>query len=175
MTEPAWYAAFATAATVLAVAGLAKTVRPHDTARALRAGGWPTRPWMVRAGGAAEAIIGLAAVLAGGRLAAALLAVSYAALATFVAAALVRQTPLSSCGCFGEPDTPPTVLHVLVDAGLAAAGYMAFVHPLRGLPAMVSADPSHGLVLTALVGLAAYAVITALTAVPRLTAIGAPR
>ena len=175
MTEPAWYAAFATAATVLAVAGLAKAVRPSDTARALRAGGLPARPWMVRAGSGVEAAIGLAALFAGGRLGAALLAVSYAALATFVAIALVRDTPLSSCGCFGEPDTPPTALHVVVDAGLAAAGFLAVRHPIRGLPAMISADPAHGLVLAALVGVAAYAAIVALTALPRLTAIGATR
>src|SRR5207248_2724658 len=98
MTQPAWYAAFATAAAVLTVAGLAKGARPADTARALRAGGFPAREWMVRTGSGLEAAIGLAALIAGGGLTAAVVAISYSALAAFVAVALLRDTPLSSCG-----------------------------------------------------------------------------
>jgi len=175
MTAPAWYAAFATAATVLTAAGLAKAARPADTARALRAGGFPARDWIVRAASGVEAAIGLAALTAGGRLAAALVAISYSGLAVFVAVALLRDTPLSSCGCFGEPDTPPTILHVVIDVLLSVAAWMAVAHPVRGLPAAIAADPSQGLVLSGLIGLATYAAVTALTALPRLSAIGASR
>ena len=175
MTEPSWYAAFATAATVLTAAGLAKAARPADTARALGAGGLPAREWMVRAGSGVEVSIGLAALIAGGGLTAALVAISYSALAAFVAVALLRDTPLSSCGCFGEPDTPPTILHVVINVLLSVTAWMAFAHPVDGLPAVIAADPSQGLVLAGLIGLATYAVVTALTALPRLSAIGASR
>jgi hypothetical protein len=89
--------------------------------------------------------------------------------------ALVRDTPLSSCGCFGEPDTPPTNLHVAINVFLSVAAWMAFAHPVGGLPATIAGDASQGLVLAGLIGLATYAVVTALTALPRLSAIGALR
>src|SRR4051794_17065577 len=99
MTLPAWYAAFATAAIVLVIAGGAKLAKPHDTARALRTAGLPASPVAVRIGSGAEVLIGLAALLTANRVAAALLTVSYLALGAFVTIALVRHLPLSSCGC----------------------------------------------------------------------------
>jgi hypothetical protein len=175
MTVPVWYASFATGAVVLAAAGLAKLVRPADTARALRTTGLPAQPWMVQVGAGVEVVAGLVALAAGGAVAVAVVAGSYLALAAFVGVALVRRTPLSSCGCFGEPDTPPTTLHVLIDLGLAAAALLAARHPVRGLPAVVADSPAHGVVLLALIATAAYAVVTVLTALPRLAAVGARR
>ena len=56
---------------------------------------------------------------------AALVAVSYLAFAGFVIVALRSGAPISSCGCFGKVDTPPSVVHVVLDvafAGVAVGG-----------------------------------------------------
>src|SRR5690606_33515263 len=79
-------------------------------------------PALVRAGAAAEAVLGAVVLAVGGRLPAALVAVSYLAFAGFVAVALRSGRPVGTCGCFGRPDTPPRWSHVAVDLALAAAG-----------------------------------------------------
>ena len=94
------------------LAGAAKTVRPANTARALRQLGWPGSPPLVRCLGVFEVALGTAAAITGNRIAAALLALSYAGFAAFVATALRRGGAVSSCGCFGRPDTPPTASHL---------------------------------------------------------------
>ena len=104
----------ALAALLLAGAGATKLARPHTTANAL---GLPV--WAVRAGAALELAIGLTALATGGRVAAALVAVSYTGVTMFVAWALWRHRPLATCACFGEPDSPPTALHLIIDLGLA--------------------------------------------------------
>lgn len=167
MNLPAWYAAYVAAAIVLVVAGVAKLARPHDTARALRAAGLPGAAAAVRIGSAAEIVIGIAAVVTGNRVAAALVAASYVGFAAFVAQALVRRLPLSTCGCLGEPDTPPTVLHVVLDLGLAAAASVAAVRPVTTLWDEMTEHPAEAVVLTALVAVAVHLVITALAALPR--------
>jgi hypothetical protein len=113
---------------LLVGAGAAKTWRPYDTARALH-----VSPALVRAGAAIEVLAGAGAATVGGVVLTAAVAVSYAAFGGFVLVALARGWPLSSCGCFGEPDSPPTVLHVVVDAVLAlvALGAIGTQAPLR--------------------------------------------
>jgi hypothetical protein len=67
---------------------------------------------------AGEVAVGLGGVLTGNGIA---VAVSYLAFTTFVVVARLRGGVLSSCGCFGRADTPPTWLHAGVTAGLAVA------------------------------------------------------
>lgn len=151
------------AAGLLVVAGATKVARPHDTARALRV---PSA--VVRVGAAAEATIGaLALVTAWGAMA---VAASYAAFAVYVAVALGQGRPLATCGCFGEPDTPPSHVHVAVDlvlaGGAAAAGLTQHDAPL----ATIGQHPAWGgtvVVLAAVVGGLAYA---AMVDLPRLGA-----
>ena len=69
----------------------------------------------VRIGGAIEVVIGVAALLVGGPVLCALVAASYLAFAGFVVVALRTGAPISSCGCFGKVDTPPSVVHVVLD------------------------------------------------------------
>ena len=113
------------AALLQGAAGVAKVARPDDTARALRRAGWRVDPATVRAGAAVEVLVAASAATVGGAWPAAALGASYLLLAAFVTAALARGWPLSSCGCFGEPDTPPTVLHAVLDAACAAAALLA--------------------------------------------------
>ena len=172
MNLPVWYAAFATAALVLVLAGAAKLVRPNDTARALRQAGIPATPLVVRAGSAVEVAVGVAALATGSRISAALLAASYAAFAVFVGQALVRNLPLATCGCLGEPDTPPTAVHVVLDAALALAALAAVVRPVHGLGHELAGHPAQTVVLAGLVALAVHLVVTALSALPATTAAG---
>ena len=167
MTLPAWYAAYATAAVVLVLAGGAKVLKPHDTARALRTAGLPASSFAVRAGSVVEVAVGLTALLTANRIAAALLATSYAALAGFVVVALVRRLPLSTCGCLGEPDTPPTVAHAVLDVALAAAASVAVVRPVHGVWEQLTGHPAQAIVLVALVAVAVQLVVTALSVLPR--------
>lgn len=133
MSVPAVTAPFAAASLVLAVAGAAKLWRPDDTARALYVAGLPHDRRLVRAGAAAEIAVAAGAVASPGPLTAALVSAAYAAFALFVAAALVKGWPLSSCGCFGRPDARPGYPHLVLNVAAAvAAAWWAAVAPGRG-------------------------------------------
>lgn len=111
---------------LLLVGGALKVVRPAFTARALREMGLPASPTAVRAGALAELAVAAGALVGGGRPLAALVAASYAGFAAFVAVALRRGLLLSSCGCFGAGDTPPTAVHLTVNlAAAVVAGAVA--------------------------------------------------
>lgn len=123
---PAVAAPFLAATAVLAGAGVAKLWRPDYTARALqvaglRLAGRRVGRVEVRAGAAAEVVIAVLAVVLPGPVTGALVAISYAAFAGFVLLALGRGWPLSTCGCFGRPDSEPGYPHALLNAGAAAA------------------------------------------------------
>ena len=144
MSAPAVTAPFLAASVILAGAGVAKLLRPDDTARALLIAGLPHHRRLVRAGAAAEVAVGMAAVAVPGPLSGALVATAYAAFAGFVAVALVRGWPLSSCGCFGRPDARPGYPHLVLNAGAAAAAvWWSVVAPGRVAPLFVH-GPWHG-------------------------------
>jgi hypothetical protein len=143
------------AAGLLVGAGLAKARRPGDTARALAAlapGSFLPAARLrvlVRAGALGEAALGLAALALPRPLTAALVAASYAGFAAVVALARHRGGPLATCGCFGRPDTPPTLVHLCLDLLLAAAAaVVAAATPTRGtLLAVLAHEPWAGLPL----------------------------
>lgn len=112
------------ACALLIGAGLAKGVRPRDTARAL-AGTvtlrFTTMVAVVRAGAMLEVLVGAVALAVPRTVPATLVAVSYVLFAGFVLYARATGGALASCGCFGTPDTPATVLHAVVNAVLAAS------------------------------------------------------
>jgi hypothetical protein len=132
------------AALLLLAAGALKVADPTRTAGALAARGWAVPAGVVRAGALVEATLGAATLVVGGRLLPALVAISYAGFAWFVLGALRSGAPVGTCGCFGRPDTPPRLVHVVVDAALAlaaAAGAVAGVDPLLdGSPAVMAAS-----------------------------------
>jgi hypothetical protein len=154
---------------LLVIAGVAKAVRPDDTARALvqLAAAGPSaatgdgaarhrhRPGLraarsaVRAGATAEAVLGAVALVLPRTGTAAAVAVSYLAFAAFVALAMVRGGVLATCGCFGRPDTPPTAIHVAVNLVLAAsAAAVAAAAPSTGTVAgVLRHQPWHGVPL----------------------------
>jgi hypothetical protein len=153
---------------LLVVAGVAKSIRPGDTARAL-GHSIPVRTSRrqltaaVRIGAGGEAVLGLVALAFPRPLPAALVALSYAAFAGVVGYARAKSA-IASCGCFGTPDTPATWAHVVVDSALAlSAAMVAWSASSRHLWASLSTQPLHGLLLlagSALVGWLAYLVMT---------------
>jgi hypothetical protein len=117
----AWTVPYGIAVVLLLAAGIAKVRDPRDTAGALARSGIPASLTVVRLGAAFEAGLALAALAAGTRTAAAVVALSYLSFTAFVARALVRRLPVGSCGCFGRVDTPPSAWHVGVNLGCATA------------------------------------------------------
>ncbi|MDX6410276.1 MAG: hypothetical protein QOE13_3347 [Gaiellaceae bacterium] len=160
---------FLVTAALLAAGGAAKVVKPAPTARALGEMGLRVPAAAVRAGAAAELAVAAGALAGAGRPFALLVAVSYLGFAGFVAAALRRGVPLSSCGCFGVQDTPPTAVHLGLNlAAAAVAGAVALgAAGARGLGEITAMDGSLVLratfvVLTAATAWMAYAALTVL-------------
>ena len=147
---------------VLVVAGGAKFVDPSGAVGALGALGVRVGPGLVRAGAVVEAAVGAWAVTAGGTVVAVLVGCSYVGFTAFVLVALVRGTPISSCGCLGRADTPPGIRHVVIDA-TAAAG--AFLAAARGAEPLVDAlGRAAGIAWSAVALIAAGAALASLRA-----------
>lgn len=162
---------FIVTAALLAGGGGAKLARPAPTARALREMGVPASPTAVRIGAGAELAIAASALVDGAPPFAALVAASYLGFAAFVLAALRRGVPLSSCGCFGVQEAPPTAVHLALNlAAAATAGVVALgLADGGGLRAITTMDGSL-LVQAAFVvatGAATWFAYTALTLLPR--------
>ena len=109
---------FLAAAGLLVLAGLQKAADPAPLVRALRSVGLRVPAVAVRVIAVGEVLVGSSAVATGNGLG---VAASYAGFTGFVLLARVRGGVLSSCGCFGKQDVPPTVGHALVTLGLGAA------------------------------------------------------
>lgn len=163
---------------LLAVAGVAKAVRPANTALAL-SGLWPRlklRParGAVRLGAGAEAVLGVVGIAYPNAVTAALVAVSFAAFSVVVLVARARGGPLATCGCFGEPDTPPTVAHAALDAVLAAAAAVyAGSGAAHWLPTLLSHQYAHGAPLLAAAVLCAWLAYMVMVPLSRLQAAAA--
>jgi hypothetical protein len=166
---------------LLVAAGVAKAVHPDDTARAFAAVlPVPMRRLrsVVRIGSVAEALLGAVALAVSRTVSAGLVALSYGLFAIAVAYARSKGGAIASCGCFGSPDTPATLLHVIVNAALfAAAAMVASAAPTGTILSILWHQPLHGLALVAVSALCgwltylAMSVLAALQAARRLTAI----
>ena len=118
----AWAGPFLVAALLLTVAGALKACDPRNTVGALRKAGLPVRTgprpgrWCGRGGDRRRRDRHRRADwrLHSSR--------SRTSLFTaFVVYALVRHLPIGSCGCFGKVDTPPSVVHVVLNLGAIVA------------------------------------------------------
>lgn len=166
---------YAALAALVVLGGAPKTVRPAATARALASvrlpgSSSPRLGLLVRLLGAAEVALGLAALTVGGTVAAVGLAVSYAGFAAFVLLALARGGTVSSCGCFGTPDTPPTRLHLAVNVAAAVAAALVAADPAPRLGSVLAQQPAAGIPFLALTALATWFAYLALARLPQLTA-----
>lgn len=116
-------------AVLLLVAGAGKVRRPAATRGALRSVGVRASAGVVRALGAVEIALGLLVVIVGGAVPTAALGIAYLGFTGFLILALRSGGAISSCGCLGRPDTPPTRTHAVVTA---VVGVMAVVAAARG-------------------------------------------
>lgn len=123
---------------LLVLAGAAKAVRPDDTARALvllvpasapRIRSFNVTRHAVRIGALLEAALGIFALFFPRPALAALVAVSYLLFLGIAAYAWRQGGALSTCGCFGRPDTPSTGLHVVLNMLFVAAALAVTVQP----------------------------------------------
>lgn len=120
----------------------------------------------MRAGALAEAALGLTALVLPRPVTAALIAASYAGFTAVVALARWRGGALASCGCFGRPDTPPTLVHLFLDLVLAAsAAVFAAAAPTSGtLWTLLGHQPWGGLPLLAVSAVGLWLAFLALSA-----------
>lgn len=153
------------AAGLLVLAGAPKLVDPMPLVRAMRSARLPTSRPLVRALAGVEVALGAAALVAPSRGTAAAVCVSYLAFSGFVALVLRRDGVLGSCGCFGRPDTPPTVAHLAVTLLLAvAAGALAIAPPDRAVWSSVTGEHVALVGFAALLAWLAYLVMAVLPA-----------
>lgn len=162
------------AALLLVAAGAAKVRAPGAAAAMLRrAAPWLPRvlrqPAAVRLGGAAEAAVGAAAVVTGGRIALVLLAACYAAFAA-VALRLIAVGAGASCGCFGGADSPAGPAHVVLDVLATAAAVAGVVAPPGLFGGRFDGAVLPGLIGIAQAALLAYVGFLSITALPALAA-----
>jgi hypothetical protein len=166
---------------LLMLAGVAKAVRPDDTARALvllasgRAWRVPSFKMMrqtIRVGALLEAALGACALLFPRPLTAALVAVSYALFVCTVVYARRHEGPLSTCGCFGRPDTPATRLHVVLNVAFAATAIAVAMQPLHftGLVSLLTNQPWNGVPLLMVSGVGVWLASLALSPLAALEA-----
>lgn len=158
-------------AVLLAIGGTAKVIRPANTSHALRSLRLPAAPFAVRLLAVAEIGVAVGALAGGGRYAWLLVAGAYLGFACFVVLAMSRGGPVSSCGCFGAPDTPPTLAHVLVTVAASAVALATAVgHPTGPLFSALADMPLLGLPFLLATACCVWFAHAAVTALPRTVA-----
>lgn len=123
---------------LLVLAGVAKAARPDDTARALmllvpqgsqHVLSFTMTREAVRIGAISEAVLGVCALLFPHTIAAALVAVSYTLFLCITVYARTHGGSLSTCGCFGRPDTPSTRSHIVLNIVFVTTGVAVALQP----------------------------------------------
>ena len=101
----------------------------------------------------------------------ALVALSYLAFAGFVVVALRSGSPISSCGCFGKIDTPPSIVHVVLDLAFAGVAAAAAVVGDVALPDVLGDQPLLGIPFLMLLVIGCSLVFLAFTSLPKTMAV----
>jgi methylamine utilization protein MauE len=167
---------------LLVLAGVAKAVRPDDTARALvlllpgsisRVLSFTLTRRAIRIGALMEAVLGACALVFPRPITAALVALSYTVFLFTVVYARRRGGPLSTCGCFGRPDTPPTALHVVLNVIFVATAVSVSVGPpqFTALTSLLEHQPWDGAPLLLASGVGVWLAYLALSPLASLEAV----
>jgi len=162
-------------AIVLGVGGVAKMGRPEGAVGALRALRLPATATMVRVLAGAELVVAVVVLVSGNRLTSLLMAISYFGFAGFVLLARRDVGTLSSCGCFGEADTPPTVTHLVFTLAAAMVAVVAVVAPVGPLVAGLRGQPLGGAPFLFFTGCCAWFGYASLAVLPKVTSLVRPR
>jgi uncharacterized membrane protein YphA (DoxX/SURF4 family) len=151
---------------LLVLAGGFKLVRPAPTAGALRSAGLPSSRAIVRALAIVEIVVGAASAITIAPAWLALAGALYVGFAAFVVRALAENVPVQSCGCFGQVDTPPSGLHVLVNVLSALVLFVAAATQPPTLARVVSDQPWAGVPFFLLIAVCTYLCVVILTVLP---------
>lgn len=151
---------------LLALAGAQKIADPEATVGALKAAGLPGTRTVVMALGAFELSTGVAGIVIGGRILPFVASGLYAGFALFVINALVRKLPIRSCGCLGASETPPSVIHVVVNVAAAGTLLLAVMSPVDVISQMPSLGVGDGLAFLLFTGGVVYLLNGTLTVLP---------
>ena len=158
-------------AILLAIGGTSKVLRPANTSHALRGLRLPAGHFGVRLLAVAEIGVAVGALAGGGRYAWLLVAGAYLGFACFVVLAISRGGAVSSCGCFGATDTPPTLVHVLLTISASALAFAtAFGHPPGPLLDALADMPLLGLPFVFVTGCCVWFAYAAVTVLPKTVA-----
>jgi uncharacterized membrane protein YphA (DoxX/SURF4 family) len=157
---------------LLAVAGAMKVFRPKYTVGALRAAGLPANSTLVRLLGLAEIGVGIAAIWTGASLWAAAIGIFYLGFALFVIYALRGGIPIASCGCFGSPDTPPNVGHVVLDLTATAVALAVAIDPIGSWVGLPGVEPWTGVAFLLFSGATVYLLYAIVNVLPQRSNIG---
>lgn len=154
------------AALLLGSAGAGKVLRPAGTRVALRSAGLASTTWAARGLGAVEVAIALTAIVIGGPVAAAAVALSYAGFAWFARRLEHRTRGAAPCGCFGASSAPVGTLHVVINVVIAVGVAVAAVDPPGPIWSAASDTPWSGVPFIGLTLLLTWLLYAALTALP---------
>ncbi len=161
------------AAALLALAGVGKLAHPRPAAIALRGAGLPSSTAVVQVLALGELAAGAAALVWGSVATSAVLAIAYGAFSLFTWRLLRTTGSTGSCGCFGESETPPHLVHVALNGCIAALAVSAIFTSTAPLGAVFDAGASTAAALL----LAAVAIVVctylALTALPEVLSLAA--
>jgi hypothetical protein len=158
------------ACALLVLAGASKAVRPANTARALSQ--LIPHPHLWAAAVTGECVLGVAAIIWPVPALASTVALSYFVFAGFIVVIRLRHGAVSSCGCFGTPDTPGTWVHAAINVALAAASLVvALQPPARNIVATLRAQPLHGAPLVFAVLVGTWLVVLAFSSLAQLSAV----
>ena len=148
---------------LLAVSGAAKLRDPRPAIAALQALGVPAPAVVVPVAALLELAAGSAGMIAPRT--AAFVGALYVVFAVLVAAQLARGSA-ASCGCLGGADTPPSLLHLVIDAALAATAFAAALSPPAGILTLLGAHPAAGTVVAAASAATVFLLVSAAALLP---------
>jgi hypothetical protein len=151
---------------LLLVAGTQKLIDPSSTSGALRAADLPGSIALVRLLALAEMGVAVAFLVWGGPVPAALGALLYAGFAGFVVNAIWRDLPISSCGCLGATETPPTMVHVVLNLGATVVLAFAAIIPIGPLGGLVGQEVRTVLPFVLFTGVTVYLLYAMLAILP---------
>lgn len=151
---------------LLALAGTYKLADPTSTAGALRAAGLPGSVSLVRVLGAAEISVGVVGIVWGGPYSSLAGVALYAGFLVFVLEALRRRLPISSCGCLGATETPPTMAHVLVNTAAVITLLIGAFSPIGTLGGILEVPLSEAAAFVVFVVASVYLLQAVLTVLP---------
>ena len=150
--------------------GWAKLRRPYETARALRSVGWPGSRNLAFLLGLVEVVIAVWVLGIGSTASVVAMGALYSGFLVWLTVAFRAGGVVSSCGCAGTPDTPPTAAHVAINASAVGAAVLDLSSSQPGV-ALSPASAVGWVSILVVIGLGSWLSFNVITTGARLTGI----